>query len=144
MDIEQQWWAAFGNSHGAEFEKARFAGDYDILDKATQIIGVLMKLELDMHNGGFIQFFCNWGYPAYLLALEGLDKIEAAAEKNILLKAYSVIEKYADDDRIQELWDIPSILTDEDLALLDECDEAFYAADGVMERMLKHAPNFES
>ena len=136
MDIESLWWEAFGDSYGIEFEKACFAGDYDLLDKDTQIIGALMKLQLDMYNGGFIQFFCNWGYPAYLFALEGLDKINAAREKDILLRAYATIEKYSDDDRIQALWDIAAVLTDEESAILDRLDAEFCdEATGVVEKM---------
>lgn len=137
MDIENLWWETFGNSYGIEFEKACIAGDYDMLDKDAQIIGALMKLQLDMYNGGFIQFFCNWGYPAYLFALEGLDKIAATREKAILTKAYTVIEKYEDDDRIEALWDIATVLTDEEVAILDRLDAEFCdETNSVMEKML--------
>lgn len=79
MDIEKQWWNVFGDSYGVEFEKA--CPDYNSLDRETQLAGALMKLELDMYNGGFIQFFCNWGYPAYLLAVDGLEQIGAQKTK---------------------------------------------------------------
>lgn len=35
------------------------------LSEKEQELAALWKLEMDMHNGGFIQFFCNWGYKCY-------------------------------------------------------------------------------
>ena len=136
MDIEKQWWDAF-DSHGSEFELAR--PNYDKLNKNAQVIGALMKLELDMHNGGFVQFFCNWGHPAYLFALDGLEQIEAYATKNLLTEAFSIIDKYEDDERIKSLWDIPAVLSDEDDNQLSQLDEKYWKdEDGIMERMLSH------
>jgi len=138
MDIEKQWWDAF-DSYGSEFELAR--PNYDKLNKNTQIIGALMKLELDMYNGGFVQFFCNWGHPAYLLALDGLKQIEAYATKNLLTEAFSIIDKYEDDERIKSLWDIPAVLSNEDDNQLSQLDEKYWKdEDGIMERMLSHFP----
>ena len=100
-----------------------------------------MKLELDMHNGGFVQFFCNWGHPAYLFALDGLEQIEAYATKNLLTEAFSIIDKYEDDERIKSLWDIPAVLSNEDDNQLSQLDEKYWKdEDGIMERMLSHFP----
>jgi len=138
MDIEKQWWDAF-DSYGSAFELA--SPNYDKLNKDAQIIGALMKLELDMYNGGFVQFFCNWGHSAYLLALDGLEQIKASATKNLLTEAFSIIDKYEDDERIKSLWDIPTVLSDEDDNQLSQLDEKYWEdKDGIMERMLSHFP----
>jgi len=94
-----------------------------------------------MNNGGFIQFFCNWGCSAYLFAIDGLEQIEASTTKNLLIKAFSIIEKYKDDNRIRNLWDIPTVLSNEDDNQLSKLDEKYWEdEDGIMERMLSHFP----
>ena len=134
MDAEKLWFDMFGG-YGTEFEKAR--PNYQALDKTTQTIGALMKLELDMHNGGFLQFFCNWGYEAYLLALEGLENLAAMQAKGILQQAYSVIERYENDSRLQQLWDITAVLSEEEINELDRLDQIYWSdKDAIMEKML--------
>jgi hypothetical protein len=131
---EKQWFNAF-DSYGEEFEKA--CPHYEQLDPKIQIIGSLMKLEIDMYNGGFIQFFCNWGYGAYLLAMDGLEKIDAPNARNLLSEAFSVINKYEDNERIKSYWDLPTILSDEDRAKLDRVDQEYWKdEDSIMEKML--------
>lgn len=79
-----------------------------------------------MYNGGFVQFFCNWGYDAYLLAVEGLEQIGAINTKELLSKAYSIIEKFEDDERLEELWDLPKYLTQSDDDELSKIDEEYW------------------
>jgi hypothetical protein len=134
IEIEKQWFDAF-NTYGESFELAR--PNYEGLDKNTQIVGVLMKLELDMNNGGFIQFFCNWGYSAYLLAVSGLEQIGASTAKKLLEEAFLIINKYENDKRIKTLLDLPVILSDEDVAKLDGIDERYWEdEDEIMNKML--------
>ena len=136
MDIEKQWWNTF-DTYGIAFEKA--CPDYESLDAKTKTIGALMKLELDMYNGGFIQFFCNWGYSAYLLALSGLEQIGAAEAKDIIKSAFAVVNQYEDNEHIQALWDIPTVLSDKDNAALDLLDKRYWEnTDSVMEKMLHY------
>lgn len=136
MDTEKRWWDAFG-SYGTAFEIAR--PDYESLDAKTRTIGALMKLELDMYNGGFIQFFCNWGYSAYLISRDGLEQIGAVQARDIITAAFTVIDRYESDERIKELWDIPSVLSEEDSNALDELDKRYWEnTDNVMEKMLSH------
>ena len=86
---------------------------------------------------GLFNFFCNWGYSAYLLALEGLEQIDAPATKSLLMDAFSVIGKYQNDKRLKKLWDIPSILSDKDGARLEELDEKYWEdEESIMEKML--------
>ena len=50
-------------------------GDWSRLDPDEQEIAALWKLVADMYNGGFLQFFCNWGYECYWYAMRGIQRI---------------------------------------------------------------------
>ena len=136
MDEEQLWFDTF-NSQATVFENAR--PNFDQLDADTQTIGALVKLELDMYNGGFVQFFCNWGHDAYLFAIQGLEKIKAGKAKAIIKEAFEIIDSYEDDARLTKLWDLPSVLSDDDKTKLDQLDEQYWEdEDQIMETMLNH------
>ena len=66
---EDLWWDTF-EEYSIKFGEVR--PDYKKLKPEEAEIGALFNMELDMHNGGFLQFFCNWGYEAYIYALRGL------------------------------------------------------------------------
>jgi len=107
LDLENLWMDTF-KPYMDNYCKAD--RDYKKLDKKTQLIGSLAMMELDMFNGGFIQFFCNWGYDAYLFAVEGLEMIGAFEAKKILTDAYAIISKdeYMNNPNVKAYWDIPS------------------------------------
>ena len=82
-------------------------GDWNKLDEDEQEIAALWKLFVDINNGGFIQFFCNWGFQCFCYAMRGLKRI--------------------DDTSLYELLaDIPEYLTDEDEERLNTADTQFY------------------
>ena len=140
MDLENQWHEAF-YLYGYEFDKSR-PYQYKTIDERTQLIGSLMKLEMDMYNGGFIQFFCNWGYEAYLLAVRGLEEIKAITAKSLLIESFSIIDKYDGDGRIQELWDIPSVLSADEIERLGKIDMEYSKDEAnIREKMLSHFKN---
>lgn len=78
---EDLWWDTF-EEYSIKFGEVR--PDYKKLKPEEAEIGALFNMELDMHNGGFLQFFCNWGYEAYIYALRGLESIGAIELKNFL------------------------------------------------------------
>ncbi|MFS0868354.1 DUF4375 domain-containing protein [Paenibacillus xylanilyticus] len=94
-----------------------------------QEITALWLLEVDVFNGGFIQFFCNWGEETYLHVLRALHTIGANQVLNILKEQYSCIEHLADDERLSALWDIPRFLTPEEEQRLDKLDQQFWNND---------------
>ena len=49
--------------------------DWKKLDTDEQEIAALWKLVVDINNGGFMQFFCNWGYECYWYAMRGIQRI---------------------------------------------------------------------
>lgn len=113
-------------------------GGWDRLDQEEREIAGLWKLLVDVNNGGFEQFFCNWGYPGYWYAMCGLQKIGARDLLDRFHRTYmEVFDKFREDPRLKAYWDIPQYFTQEDRALLDETDQYFY--DGAGEAMAKRA-----
>lgn len=101
-------------------------GHWEALGPDEQNLAALWKLEADMYNGGFVQFFCNWGYECYGYATRGLAHIGARECLAIIEQAYQVIQHLGDDDRLRELWDIPRYLTAAEAAQLDELDRRYW------------------
>lgn len=116
-------------------------GDWTKLDSDEQEIAALWKLIVDMYNGGFAQFFCNWGYDCYLFAMRGLKRISDNSLLEILHNTYmKVFDKFKNDERIAKYWDIPQFFTPEDEQILSETDSAFWETEG--ELMAKTALEF--
>lgn len=94
--------------------------DWNALSEKEQELAALWKLEMDMYNGGFIQFFCNWGYKCYLTAIRSLERMKAVECLNIIQTQYKIIQHLEDNKEIKELWDIPKFLTEEELTEISE------------------------
>ena len=102
-------------------------GDWSRLDEDEQEIAALWKLYVDSNNGGFIQFFCNWGFQCLCYAMRGLKRIEDTSLYDLLDDTYcNVLDKFKNDTRLTAYWDIPEYLTDEDTERLDAADTQFY------------------
>lgn len=109
----------------------KLLGDWSRLDEDEQEIAALWKLVVDMYNGGFLQFFCNWGYDCYCLAMRGIGRIGDTSLSMLLNDTYrNVLEKFKNDSRLKKYWDIPQYLTDEDREILRETDDLFYDKEG--------------
>ena len=102
-------------------------GDWSRLDEDEQKIAALWKLYVDINNGGFIQFFCNWGFQCLCYAMRGLKRIEDTSLYDLLDDTCcNVLDKFKNDTRLTAYWDIPEYLTDEDMERLDAADTQFY------------------
>ncbi|MCM3340679.1 DMP19 family protein [Paenibacillus sp. MER TA 81-3] len=99
---------------------------WNALTPEEQEIVALWLLEADLYNGGFIQFFCNWGEAAYLHAVRALQAIGAVHALEIIQSGYACIERLSGDKRLTQLWDIPKFLTEEEIERLDKLDEQFW------------------
>jgi len=109
--------------------------NWDMLSEDEQELAALWKLEMDMYNGGFIQFFCNWGYDCYLHAIRSLTKLNAMQALNIVQKEYDIIKHLEGDERLKAYWDIPKYLTPEESEILNNLDEEYWDnADHIMEK----------
>lgn len=105
------------------------------LNDEEQELAALWKLEMDMYNGGFIQFFCNWGYECYTYAIRCLEKLSANECLKILTNQYLVVQRLEGDSRLESWWDIPKYLTENEMKLLDKLDREYWGnADQIQEK----------
>ncbi|MGZ9586696.1 DMP19 family protein [Paenibacillus marinisediminis] len=121
IDISDLWF-----DYAGAFVDKKNASGWDKLTPQEQEIVALWLLEADVYNGGFLQFFCNWGEGAYIHALRALQAIGAVHALEIVQSGYACIEHLSEDNRLTQLWDIPKFLTDEELDRMDELDTRFW------------------
>lgn len=132
MGKENECMADYGNlwdDYSIEFNSKLIdsGGDWSRLDEDEQEIAALWKLYVDINNGGFIQFFCNWGFQCLCYAMRGLKRIEDTSLYDLLDDTCcNVLDKFKNDTRLTAYWDIPEYLTDEDMERLDAADTQFY------------------
>lgn len=128
-DLEDKW-----DAYSIEFcKKLEYdcGGDWNKLDPDEQEIAALWKLVADMYNGGFVQFFCNWGYECYWYAMRGIKRIGDVTLLELLHSTYTnVFDKFREDERLTYYSDIPQYLTEEDDNILMETDTAFWEGEG--------------
>lgn len=106
-------------------------GDWSKLDPDEQEIAALWKLVVDIDNGGFVQFFCNWGYDCYWYAMRGIKRIGDRKLLELLDNTYmNVFDKFKDDKRLRYYSDIPRYFTEADENILRDTDIAFWESEG--------------
>lgn len=120
--IEEQWDEY--TSKAVDKLSANF-GDWRKLSDIEQEQAALWKMEADVYNGGFIQFICNWGLDGYQFLLRALKKIEANRTVQVIESQFVILDSVVRENEsiINELWDIPRCLNEdqsEKLRLLDE------------------------
>lgn len=107
-----------------------YDGQLDTMSAKEQEIVLIWRLEADMYNGGFIQYFCNWGYKNFENTQKVLEQLGAEKTLQIITECEKIISVLKDDNRIKELWDIPKYLqeylTEEQDARLNELDELYW------------------
>ena len=110
------------------FEKLE--GDLNKLTDNEQEVVRIWRLEADMYNGGFIQFFYNWGFDNFIETQKVLKKIKAYKSLDLITECEKIISKLKNDKRIKELWDIPKFLneylTKAEHDRLNELDELYW------------------
>lgn len=105
--------------------------DWSRLTETEQEMAALWKMAADVYNGGFILFYCNWGYECYLHALRGIMRSGCTHALDLVMGVYSsVFDKFRSDDRVQIYWDIPKFLTEQDKKTLEDADIAFWESVG--------------
>lgn len=134
-EIEKQW-EELTQRYVSKLYK--YDGDWTQLNDEEQELSALWKLEADMYNGGFIQFFCNWGFHCYNFAIRCLEKIDAKEIYKIVTQQYAIIQRLDDDENLQELWDIPKLLKEQEIIELDKLDKKYWGnEDDLLEKTLK-------
>lgn len=101
-------------------------GDWRKLSESEQELAALWKLEMDMHNGGFLQFFTNWGVECYENAVRCLHKIKAEKPLRIITAAYKVIDKYKDDKRLGSYQDLFDIISETEVEKINQLDQEYW------------------
>lgn len=118
------------DDYSGEFNKKlifQCKGDLRALDRDEQEIASLWRMVVDVYNGGFVQFFCNWGYDCYWCAMRGIQRMGLQELLQLFHNTYmDVFDKFREDKRLTHYWDIPEYFDDEDERILDETDDAFY------------------
>ncbi|CAH1190726.1 hypothetical protein PAECIP111890_00120 [Paenibacillus sp. JJ-223] len=122
-DIHDLWYDYAIAFVSLKNNSARGWGD---LTPEQQEIAALWLLEADVFNGGFVQFFCNWGEEALVHAVRALQTIGAADELTYVNACFDCIRHLENDERLTELWDIPRFLTDQEEQQLDTLDQRFW------------------
>lgn len=108
----------------------RHGGKMEQLSEKDQEIVRIWRLEADMYNGGFLQYFCNWGYENFEKTQQILARLGATQSLAIITECEKMIAVLKDDDRMEELWDIPKYLdeylNEEQQQRLNELDELYW------------------
>jgi len=130
----------YGNAFVTKLESEN-DGDWDALDSDEQEIAALWKFIVDVYNGGFEQFFLNWGYTCYWYAMRGFQRMGCKEILNLCHCTYmNVFDKFKEDKRLKVYWDIADYLDEDDEKALDALDDAIY--DGLGEKMCETAYKF--
>ena len=128
-DYDELW-----DEYSGEFNKKlvyECQGDWKKLDETEQEIAALWKLVVDTNNGGFEQFFTNWGFECYWYAMRGIQKIGDRELLALLHNTYTdVFDKFREDTRLTYYSDIFDYLTEEDEDILRDTDIEFWENEG--------------
>ncbi|RVW09087.1 DUF4375 domain-containing protein [Prescottella agglutinans] len=100
--------------------------DVDTVPQRDRELVALWRLEADVNNGGFLQFFGNWGEQNHRTAVAALDAIGAHRTAEIVRAMYAVIEPYGQTDEVVSLADLPAVISEPERERLEELDEAFW------------------
>lgn len=107
-----------------------YDGKLDSMPVTLQEVVLIWRVEADMYNGGFLQFFCNWGYENYLATIAVLERLNAINAVAILQECEAMILVMKDDPRIESYHDIyrylEEFLSAEQLDRLEALDSLYW------------------
>lgn len=98
----------------------------DALPLREQQLSALWRLEADVNNGGFLQFFCNWGEATCRTAIAALADIGALQMHSLVQRMRAVLDRLDGSPQIQALMDLYQRLTPAEQDALEALDEAFW------------------
>src|ERR1700733_5829454 len=77
----------------------KFGGDLSSLPTTWQReLAALWRLEADVNNGAYLQFFVNWGRESYLYAIQALRKVGADKMAGIIDICQALIDEHFDSE----------------------------------------------
>ncbi|MBJ6759148.1 DUF4375 domain-containing protein [Myxococcaceae bacterium JPH2] len=110
--------------------------DLEALPPDERELVALWRMEADINNGGFMQFFCNWGEATCHLAIEALGRIGAQATRQCLQDMLSVIAPYGETEEMVSLSELPGMVTDAERDRMYALDQAFWKAPDALPRLV--------
>ncbi len=121
----------------------QYGGDLTRLAPEAQALIQIWRLDADMYNGGFLQYFCNRGEQNLHQVQVILAHIGARRSLAILNENEALIAPVQHDERIKKLWDIPLYLEEhldaEQLARLDALDAEYWTNPDDLQVLCCHA-----
>jgi NAD-dependent DNA ligase len=116
-------WFSFTSKYVSKLNDANER--WEALTEQEQELAALWKLEMDMHNGGFVQFISNWGFDCYTHAVRCLKKLKATQALDIVQQQYKIIQHLENDKRVKAVWDIADLLFEKELEQLEALDQDY-------------------
>jgi len=110
LDLFECVWEAVCNHALSTLQKQKW--DMSLVSPKVAAVVSLWRLEADGYNGGFLQFFCNWGESNCQTALHALQMIGAHETHQVLMKQRAIIQRLEDSPTLIDLGELPALLTD--------------------------------
>ena len=127
--------------------KTNYGDDMSVLSEAERIFYITQTLEMEVNNGGFLQFFYNSSGNFSNELVSAFTAIGANATAAICQKAIAAFGRDipVDRDEREELLD--ELESDEIVEILEECDSAFCEYEDNLNEMnyifvMKHKEQF--
>lgn len=98
----------------------------DALPWREQQLSALWRLEADVNNGGFLQFFCNWGEATCRTAIAALADIGALQMHSLVQRMRAVLDRLDGSPQLQALMNLHQQLTPAEQDALEALDQAFW------------------
>lgn len=115
-----------------------YGGKLEAMPENLQEVVLIWRMEADMYNGGFLQFFCNWGYDNYVATINLLTRIKAVNVLAILQECEAMISVMKDDLRLENYHDIyrylDEYLSESQLERLEVLDALYWEDPDQMQR----------
>lgn len=96
-------------------EKSNYGEEFSKLNEYEKVFLVMDKLDMEVNNGGFDQFFHNTDGHYNDILVSSAEAIKAYDIAKICRKALAIYAKYVEEDSVIEE--------------LNPCDDAFYASE---------------
>lgn len=136
VTLDTRWllWEALCKQANDEAKAKAFK--LDELPPRSREIVALWRLEADGYNGGFMQFFGNWGEENCRIALSALQAIGADATYAIVARQREILERIKDHPDLKSYEDLWSLLTKEEQGEIgDKLDPEFWKAGDEIPRL---------
>lgn len=123
--MDDDTWFELGSRASARCGRHPGATTVDAADRA---LAALWRFVVDSTNGGFLQFFCNWGTDTLEDVRAALETIGATRTRELVDDALRVIEPIGSSHVLDDLWSIAGLLSEGQRAELEAIDLTLWAA----------------